>query len=107
MGKRPETRNLESHEWSTSPGISHLDQACPNFPRFVVYDPGSKFLWDSLNGGLVNGASGTCPRLPLIACNYRQFATKVSFTKGPKRLQMCIIKDDCAHVTESGLKPPI
>ena len=51
------------------------------------------------------GAEGTCPQMSTLAFNCHLFATKVPFTKGPERPQMCTIADECAQVTESGLKP--
>ena len=50
-------------------------------------------------------AYGTCPQLPTIAVF---FATKIPSTKGLTITwpQMFTMADDCAGVTESGLKPP-
>ena len=32
--------------------------------------------------------------------------TKVPLKKRPKKAKKCTIVDDCAHIAESGLKPP-
>ena len=69
--------------------------------RFVWNSGKSK--WGLSNQGLK--VLVTCPQLSRIACNCDHFAAKTSFTKGPKRPQMCTIAGDYARVPECGLKP--
>ena len=83
-----------------------LFRPCNNVATFPLFRRISRLVWESLNAGLAKGGLGTCPQLSTIAYDCRHFETKVPLRKGPKRSQMCTIVDDCAHIPESGLKPP-
>ena len=61
----------------------------------------------SLGEGLRGLSNGGLGYLSSNACNCHHFATKIPFTKGPKRPRICTIAHNCGRTAESGLEPPL
>ena len=93
---------------STSCGIGKRVK-CENAPQHAnVRFPERPLCQDSLNGGLVNQglrrlstSCHDCRQLSSCCCEISLHIWR------PKRPQICTIADDCAQISESGLKPPI